>query len=316
MTAFANFTDEMSSNRWDFSQAYNDIEKRLIELGWKCEYKDNVCFGLFSKKDKELEIAFAHPPITDRPLIITDSVVKNQSTLCTSPTIFGHFYREFEYTNSIPTKKFNCFIHRGCSYRQGWFYQLVKNNLLEEGFVSYHCFDTENKTDSAEYFEQLFLSGNQNFEQEHTYIKSNLTIPFINFDDTHLEQVIVDSEKSLTIETFFAEPDVVTFSEKTWRSLQLPRPMLLFGHPYSIKQLRDWGFDVYDDYIDHSYDNELISHIRQSMILKELIKPISYTSAVLEDFENRAEHNRQILKNYSNEFIDFFPNFLYNLKNL
>jgi hypothetical protein len=63
----------------------------------------------------------------------------------------------------------------------------------------------------------------------------------------------------------------------------------------AVSCLRDWGFDVFDDYIDHSYDQEPLNFKRQTMILDQLSTPIDYTDAVLEDFEQRAQRNQQLL---------------------
>jgi hypothetical protein len=97
------------------------------------------------------------------------------------------------------------------------------------------------------------------------------------------------------LETFFDDPDANVFTEKTWRSIQLPRPWLLLSSVGAVSCLRDWGFDVFDDYIDHSYDQEPLNFKRQTMILDQLSTPIDYTDAVLEDFEQRAQRNQQLL---------------------
>lgn len=60
------------------------------------------------------------------------------------------------------------------------------------------------------------------------------------------------------------------FSEKTFRSIMLGHPILLLGSQYSIRQLRRWRFDVYDDIIDHSYDLEPDHIHRARKVFQEL----------------------------------------------
>lgn len=49
----------------------------------------------------------------------------------------------------------------------------------------------------------------------------------------------------------------VFMSEKIWKPVAGGNLFLVFGNPGSIKYLRDQGVDVFDDIIDHSYDNEI-----------------------------------------------------------
>ena len=147
----------------------------------------------------------------------------------------------------------------------------------------------------------MFDQGCEIFKHEHELMKSR--VPFQNFVGD-LDQIMCDSNISLTIETYFDRPDVIAFSEKIFRALQLPRPFLLYCAPNSIKVLREQGFDVYDDIVNHSYDKETDSISRQIKILDELEKSkyIVYNAQVLKDFEQRATHNRSLLKQLKREW--------------
>jgi hypothetical protein len=89
-----------------------------------------------------------------------------------------------------------------------------------------------------------------------------------------------------------------------FRALQLPRPFLLYCEPGAMNILRSQGFDVFDDVVNHSYDTESNSITRQVKILDELdnARHIVYNKQTLEDFEQRAEHNRRLLRKFKHDW--------------
>jgi hypothetical protein len=304
----------MINNTWDTKIELHSIINQLGQLGWIIKNQNYTDYADLEYKNKKLEVNFTHIPRNlNYDYIITDSVKKNFLTL--APAVFGNYYHNFDYTDHKPTKKFSCFIHRGCPVRQSWFYFLIKHKHLDNAHITYWCNDRNNGISPEIYFETLFESGNQLFKKEHNFAKKNLQIPYKNFD-LQIEQAVIDSEKTLVIETFFEPQDINNYSEKTFRALQLPRPFLLFSTPNNVKMLREWGFEVYDDHINHSYDEEQDWIKRQSLILDQLAKPIEYTESVLKDFEQRAQHNRNLLKSYKQQWPGFFTEFLEQIKTL
>jgi len=291
-----------SSRTW--TQIFGrQLRDKLAPFGWIQTQSNPTIF--LNNLTNQLLIIYPHhhlpQDLDPGALVITDLVVRNHPNkiLKIYPESYGHFYNEFEYYNQIPTKKFNCFINRGCSFRQSWIYQLHRNHLLDQGYVSYWCGDRFNKTPPEKYFEELFKQNNQVFEKEHIELRGK--IPFKNFTFS-LEDAILDSALSLVIETFFDNNQYNCFSEKTWRVIQLPRPWVMFNSMHSIKHLRDCGFDVLDDYVDHGYDSESDPIARQMMILEQVKKNIILTKDNLEDLEKRAQHNRLLLKKLKNEW--------------
>jgi hypothetical protein len=115
-----------------------------------------------------------------------------------------------------------------------------------------------------------------------------------------LEQVIMETNVSLILETFMNE-DHVVFSEKLFRALQLPRPWMLFCSPQSVKLLKSYGFDVLDDYVDHSYDEEFHKGNRMNMLLDQLetFADRVYTRRDYERFEVAAATNKQRLDQFA-----------------
>ena len=59
-------------------------------------------------------------------------------------------------------------------------------------------------------------------------------------------------------------------SEKTFKPIACGQFFLIFGGVGTIDLLRKMGFDVFDDYLDHSYDTESDMKIRAELIVKNL----------------------------------------------
>ena len=92
---------------------------------------------------------------------------------------------------------------------------------------------------------------------------------------------------------------MITFSEKTFRSLKLPRPWIMFAQQYAVNYLRELGFDVLDDIVDHSYDSIEFSIGRQIKLLDiaEQLCNLEFNAALEKRAQQAAEHNSQILNN-------------------
>jgi hypothetical protein len=125
-------------------------------------------------------------------------------------------------------------------------------------------------------------------------------IPFKNFESS-LEQAIIDSKISLVVETSSDSGQGIFLTEKTFRSLMMPRPFYLYVAGYktgAVESLRRIGFDVYDDIVDHSYDSIVCSTQRLLAILEQIEKfrQFEYTPKILLDFESRARYNLQLIK--------------------
>jgi hypothetical protein len=60
------------------------------------------------------------------------------------------------------------------------------------------------------------------------------------------------------------------YSEKTFQPILMKQPFITAAEYGSIALMREFGYDVFDDIIDHSYDLEKDPTERMSMLLKEL----------------------------------------------
>ena len=59
---------------------------------------------------------------------------------------------------------------------------------------------------------------------------------------------------NLTSETFYDEPGLF-LSEKTWKPILAGQMFIIIGQKYTLKRLRDLGFETFGHILDESYDN-------------------------------------------------------------
>lgn len=101
--------------------------------------------------------------------------------------------------------------------------------------------------------------------------------------------------------------DEVTFiTEKTVRPMFNRHPFIVWGNPYILKTLREYGFKTFGWLIDESYDECENANKRLEMILKEIEKlnsiPIEILHKLYYDNLDVMEHNYQHLKRMEKEY--------------
>lgn len=265
----------------------------------QCRQFESDTYALFKATGVSIKLVDAVDVSSLSSDIVTDNIV-NRPHVDLYPEFWGSFSYQPEYKTRIPSRLFNCFMNRVCTTRQSWFYQFVRRNLLQDGSVSFLLDYREmppGVVSKQDLYEYNYNQGYSIFEAEHNLMRDR--VPFCNFEGD-LDQAIVDTCISLVIETYFDWPDTIAFSEKIFRALQLPRPVILYSMPGSVEALRKYGFDVWDDIIDHSYDKEPEQIQRQIQILDQLcrLRGLTYTDKQLEEFESRAQHNRNLLQQF------------------
>jgi hypothetical protein len=248
-----------------------------------------------------------------RVYVISEHTINNQWDNVSIYNLQNDFYGVYyipEIVDGVIKKDFNCFLNRTDAIRQSWFYLLYSRGLLDHGFVSFNMYQkqglwypSDDPLETFDYYHKEFLSSFDNIKEEIKQI-----VPYKNFiDNDNLCKIILSTKFSIIIETYFERIDCKTFSEKTWRAVQLPRPWLLFAATGCVQRLRDMGFDVFDDYVDHSYDLHDTSKTcvsRQEDILNETqrLSKLDITPRILDDWQQKALHNRNIMKIWANSW--------------
>lgn len=247
--------------------------------------------------------------VQDQNLIaITNSIVDQcygnlESILRTNDSFYGVYYNPYPIEYHRPNKDFNCFINRMDIFRQSWLYQLIRRGLFDRGYISFNMDITRMPFNQGltqrEAFEKQFTQHCSIFSQEHEQVKN--LVPYKNFQDNgDLTNVILDSKISLVLETYFHNNQIVTYSEKIFRCLQIARPWILFSHCNAVKHLRQMGFDLLDDIVDHTKYDTIDSPVeRQVMILDMLphLMEIDIDHNWIR-LQNAAKHNQKILQHF------------------
>jgi hypothetical protein len=220
----------------------------------------------------------------------------------------GMYFSDVKYDIISPIKHYNCFISRMDPIRQSWLYQLIRRNIFDQGYVSFNM-DTRVDTGMTDHemFEQYFKDHLTIFESEHRFIRDK--VPYRNFDDdTGPAQLIMQSKFSIVLETYFERNEIIALSEKIFRCLRLPRPWVLFAAKNSVEHLREMGFDVLDDVVDHRYDlidSPIERQVKILDVAQELCN-LNYTSLLASRLLRAANHNQQLLSTMYDNFKDDF----------
>lgn len=266
---------------------------------------------IYSRGDQILDCRFVDSVFLEHPdawtkssFVITDNITFQPIVgefISVLPEFWSIWHFNPQYQDRKPTRSYNCFMNRVRGDRSVTFYELMRRNILDRGLVSFNV--------SVEECEQQYQQAElMQYSQEHSTAIE--TVPYNNLTGT-LEQCIIDSNISLILETYISDTHIV-FSEKLFRCLQMPRPWLLYCSPSSIKHLREYGFDLLDDYVDHNYDN-IIQHSERLLNILDQLETFvdrQYSAEDYTRFTQAAAHNQKLLFEYSERWPEKFNSIL------
>jgi len=229
----------------------------------------------------------------------TDGLIQNEldEHVNQSYAIPGNFVAEFSgqvVTPQSPTiseSRFVCLMNNHREHRDHTLLNLHHRQLMYKGNVVYHqrTFDVPGLIK-----QELFADTRENDNE--TY-KGHIT-------DTPLyNDVMIELVSEAYVD------NLIFITEKAIRPMSVGIPAIyVAGYKY-VQTLRDCGFKMYDNVIDHDYDNEQDDWIRNSLAVKELKAILdSHTSqqfydATIED----TLHNQKLLTDkYLNKTANAF----------
>lgn len=136
-----------------------------------------------------------------------------------------------------------------------------------------------------------------------------------DYDDAYKSECYLKSYINITTETNYESPYIVHITEKTFNPFnfyQIPIFVATYQHVKYVKDL--CGFDMFDDLVNHSYDNEIDNSKRLFMIVEE-IKRLNENPQAIKDFyinnKDRFFKNREIIFKLLEDKKDY--NFFQNL---
>lgn len=273
--------------------------------GWTSIRQDLNNYGhpyVYHRGDQQLHCRFVDSVFMDPAawqdtnVVITDNIPLRPRSVISVVPEFWHIWRfDPVYEDRPATRAYNCFMNRPRGDRSVVFYELIRRGLLDQGLVSFNV--------GAEDYEQQFIDvGLGRYTPQHETGRG--LIPYNNLTGT-LEQCIIDSRVSLIMETYISDSHLV-FSEKLFRCLQMPRPWLLYSSHSAVATLREHGFDVLDDYVDHGYDTMTLGHHRLGQLMRQLetFTDRVYDSADYDRFRQAALHNQHRLDQLAQAWPD------------
>lgn len=156
-----------------------------------------------------------------------------------------------------------------------------------------------------------YLQNDLNYLNEYNGFITPIDEEDINLDENQANTIFrphgMKSYFHIVTETVPAiQDDVVFVTEKSYKPFMLMQPFIQFGNYHNVKYLRHKGYRVFDEWIDHSYDDEPDKILRLKMFLDELdrlhAKSDEWWNNTLYDMtEDLLYNNELVMKNDSFE---------------
>lgn len=156
------------------------------------------------------------------------------------------------------------------------------------------------------------LLKNTKLPKELDYECGVKTIVFNSIDDSYSYPINFVTENVTGLVKGDESPyELITFSEKTIKPFLAHQLPLIFGVYGLPQRLRELGFDLFDDYIDHkSYENIKDAYTRLQMMVLELKRLLDFDNVQFRE-KNRYRFINNHLKVFelSNKGFDILNNF-------
>jgi hypothetical protein len=186
-------------------------------------------------------------------------------------------------------------------------YELKNNFTIDDIFSHYFKNVFKNKRfgefkDELNYFSNVDVKKSI-FEEDFIFDKVN-----VSYDDVFTKNIYKDSYVNIITETHFELPDVVHISEKSFIPFYFNQIPLFVASHHHIKYFREtYDFDLFDDLINHDYDDEVDNVTRMEMIesqLRILYKNKDYVKEFYKNNMNRFLENKRKTLNIINYLGD------------
>lgn len=175
--------------------------------------------------------------------------------------------------------KFSCLNSVPKIHRMIMLNKIYSHNMQESVLHSFLWDKQQHARDhlQTDYWQQDIIDYSAEYEYFSTMLKHNcpITIDDISDTDTYLNDHTVSSpaydQTALNVITE-SSCKRMFFTEKTWKPIYSQQLFLSINAPGSIKKLEQFGFDVFKDLIDHSYDEETDLVKRVDSCVKEMAR--------------------------------------------
>lgn len=215
-----------------------------------------------------------------------------------------------EYLESIKNKFFLSYNKNTTRpFRIQLILWLIKNGMIDDTYVSILIKDgnfDRNRLHSNEselydlinYYDKFNEIGFNILDWNYPEVKNDV---FSNLKYT-TKSHYADTLFNIISETSF-ETDSINLTEKSFKALANSHPFLIIGDVGSNELVRSFGFELYDDLIDYSFDSITERDKRLNGVLKEIKKIYSIgKDGIIEWYKNnidKIEYNRDKFFTYS-----------------
>jgi len=202
--------------------------------------------------------------MTDQDLLVTDNWIARptRAQLCQLPASWSGIYSYVPdaVDDSVPVRNFGLCVNRLDHDRLAVFCELARiSNIDQHVYANVNCTvhdqnlsDSKKRDSAMEIFQSTQGPIQQNIDA--MFWKVHDKLPYRNHELT-VEQVHAASRVNVIMETY-SQDHTVALSEKIFRALVTPRPWVVYAGRYAVARLRQLGFDVLDDLVNHwEYDD-------------------------------------------------------------
>lgn len=181
-------------------------------------------------------------------------------------------------TARTPSRQFTALTRIPKDWRSVIMSQLWKRGILENSLWSFNTveepFSLSQKNNPIDVTK--FINGRKrlkDFIDNHTPKSCDVLDSVEQNDHTFINtDLYLESFCSIVLETHFeADRSGGTFlTEKIWKCVKYGQPFVVAAPAGTIEHMRKLGYNVYDEYIDHSYDSIEDSTERAKTLLNEI----------------------------------------------
>ena len=225
-------------------------------------------------------------------------------------------------TSKTVKKYYNTFYNkRPRPHRFGLMIELHHKNMLDDMIWSWQGYDDLTEKRPYDYIMKfnndykdsidtiLSWNGLKNYKKQE--FSFDMVIRDLDLDDVH------NTYYNLVTETM--HKNAIFITEKTYKSMLLFQPFLIWGCPYSIQTLKSAGYKTFDKWINHSYDliedhNERGATIADEVKRLNSISKEEWAELCFEMLPDLHYNYNHLMNHYSRYTID--ENFQITYKNI
>jgi hypothetical protein len=204
-----------------------------------------------------------------------------QSTKHNLETAYKKPIREIRKSTEFD-KLFMCFNNRPRAHRCAVVDNLFKLDLFKDGLISWNIMTSEDYSmyDFKYWKEELLIV-------DKPYVIENQDTSYLT--DTYLNNKCLIN----VINETYCDGGIPFVTEKTFKSLLIGQPFIAFGNSNQNKILKEFGFKLYDDVFDYSFDDDGDFYVRVDKFTENINRVKNEDLNELYDrFKEKVEYNR------------------------